>query len=211
MITATQEKNVPSPGKGPMIYFDGVILAHCNEAEWNKFKSTHTNEAILDRIVRVNVPYCLELDQESRIYQKLINHSDFDAHIAPHTIEVASMFSIMSRLKPSNKVEPLVKMKIYNGDAIIEKGRVKKVDIKDLREEARDEGMTGISTRFIMKAIDAAISDSDKNMVTPISIRDALIKPSKRSNLSMKKLEKDIFNISKKIYMKNTLEYLKKR
>ena len=106
----------------------------------------------------------------------MIKHSDFDAHIAPHTIEVASMFSIMSRLKPSNKVEPLVKMKIYNGDAIIEKGRVKKVDIKDLREEARDEGMTGISTRFIMKAIDAAISDSDKNMVTPISIRDALIK-----------------------------------
>jgi len=176
MITATQEKNVPSPGKGPMIYFDGVILAHCNEAEWNKFKSTHTNEAILDRIVRVNVPYCLELDQEVKIYQKLIKHSDFDAHIAPHTIQVASMFSVMSRLKPSNKVEPLVKMKIYNGDDIIEKGRVKKVDIKDLREEARDEGMTGISTRFIMKAIDAAISDSDKNMVTPISIRDALIK-----------------------------------
>ena len=72
MITATQEKNVPSPGKGPMIYFDGVILAHCNEAEWNKFKSTHTNEAILDRIVRVNVPYCLELDEEIKIYEKLI-------------------------------------------------------------------------------------------------------------------------------------------
>ena len=63
MITATQEKNVPSPGKQAMIYFDGVILAHCNEAEWNKFKAEHTNEAILDRIVRVNVPYCLEYDQ----------------------------------------------------------------------------------------------------------------------------------------------------
>jgi len=62
MITATQEKAVPSPGKGAMIYFDGVILAHCNEAEWNKFKSENTNEAILDRIVRVNVPYCLEVD-----------------------------------------------------------------------------------------------------------------------------------------------------
>ena len=93
-----------------------------------------------------------------------------------HLIHIASMFSIMSRLKPSNKVDPMIKMKIYNGDAIIEKGRVKKVDIKDLREEARDEGMTGISTRFIMKAIDSAISDSEKNMITPISIRDALIK-----------------------------------
>ena len=107
MITATQEKNVPSPGKGAMIYFDGVILAHCNEAEWNRFKSTHTNEAILDRIVKVNVPYCLELDEEVKIYHKMLEMSDFDAHIAPHTLEVASMFAIMSRLKPSGKVDPL--------------------------------------------------------------------------------------------------------
>ena len=176
MITATQEKSVPSPGKGPMIYFDGVILAHCNEAEWNKFKSTHTNEAILDRIVKVNIPYCLELNEEVKIYDKMLGLSDFDAHIAPHTLEIASMFSIMTRLKPSGKVDPLIKMKIYNGENIIEKGRVKKVDIKDLREESRDEGMTGISTRFIMKAIDSALSDSDNNMVTPISVRDALIK-----------------------------------
>jgi serine protein kinase len=67
-------------------------------------------------------------------------------------------------------------MKIYNGDEIVEKGLIKKVDITDLREEVEDEGMTGISTRFIMKAIDAAIADSSKNMITPISIRDALIK-----------------------------------
>ena len=176
MITATQEKNVPSPGKQAMIYFDGVIIAHCNEAEWNKFKSEHTNEAILDRIVRVNVPYSLEFEQEVKIYQKLIDRSDFDCHIAPHTLEIAGMFAVLSRLKPSNKVDPLTKMKIYNGEEIVEKGLVKKVDIKDLREEVEDEGMTGISTRFVMKAIDAALSDSSKNMITPISIRDALIK-----------------------------------
>mgnify|MGYP003673167864 FL=1 len=176
MITATQEKNVPSPGKQAMIYFDGVILAHCNEAEWNKFKSEHTNEAILDRIVRVNVPYCLEYDQEVKIYEKLIARSDFDCHIAPHTLQVAAMFSVLSRLKPSNKVDSLTKMKIYNGEEIVEKGLVKKVDIRDLREEVEDEGMTGISTRFIMKAIDAALADSTKNMITPISIRESLIK-----------------------------------
>ena len=67
-------------------------------------------------------------------------------------------------------------MKLYNGEDIIEKGNIKKVDIEDLRDETRDEGMTGISTRFIMKAIDAALSDSDKQMITPISLRDALIK-----------------------------------
>lgn len=176
MITATQEKSVPSPGKGPMIYFDGVILAHCNEAEWNKFKSENTNEAILDRIVRVNVPYCLEVSEEIKIYEKLLGLSDFDGHIAPHTLEVASMFAVLSRLHPSNKVDPLTKMKLYNGEDVIEKGTVKKIDINDLRDEVRDEGMTGISTRFIMKAIDSALSDSEKNMVTPISIRDALIK-----------------------------------
>jgi serine protein kinase len=176
MITATQEKAVPSPGKGPMIYFDGVILAHCNEAEWNKFKSENTNEAILDRIVRVNVPYCLEVSEEKKIYKKLLALSDFDGHIAPHTLEVASMFAVLSRLHPSNKVDALTKMKLYDGKDVIERGTVKKIDINDLRDEVRDEGMTGISTRFIMKAIDSALSDSDKNMVTPVSIRDALIK-----------------------------------
>jgi serine protein kinase len=176
MITATQEKAVPSPGKGAMIYFDGVILAHCNEAEWIKFKSESTNEAILDRIVRVNVPYCLEVDEEQKIYKKLLDESDFEAHIAPHTLEIAAMFSVLTRLKDSNKVDPITKMKIYNGEEIIEKGHIKKIDINDLRDEARDEGMTGISTRFIMKAIDSALADSDKNMVTPISIRDALVK-----------------------------------
>jgi serine protein kinase len=176
MITATQEKSVPSPGKGPMIYFDGVILAHCNEAEWNKFKSENTNEAILDRIVRVNIPYCLEVSHEQKIYEKMLSLSDFDGHVAPHTLEVASMFAVLSRLHLSNKVDPLTKMKIYDGKDVIEKGTVKKIDINDLRDEARDEGMTGISTRFIMKAIDSALSDSDKNMVTPVSIRDALIK-----------------------------------
>ena len=184
MITATQEKNVPAPGKQAMIYFDGVILAHCNEAEWNKFKSEHTNEAILDRIVRVNIPYSLEFEQEVKIYQKLIGRSDFNYHIAPHTLEIAAMFAVLSRLKASNKVDPLTKMKIYNGKEIVEKGLIKKVDIKDLREEVEDEGMTGISTRFIMKAIDAALADSTKNMITPISIRDSLIKQVKEQIVS---------------------------
>ena len=176
IITATQEKHVPSPGKNAMIFFDGVILAHCNEAEWNRFQSQHTNEAILDRIVKINVPYVLELDQEIKIYEKQLGRSDFKAHIAPHTIKVASMFSVMSRLKQSQKCDLLTKMKIYNGEEVIEKGRVKKIDIKDLREETRNEGMSGISTRFIMKAIDNALTDSTKGIITPISVMESLIK-----------------------------------
>ena len=177
MLTATQEKRVPSPGKNDMIYFDGVILSHCNESEWNRFKSEHTNEAILDRVLKIEVPYVLELDQEMKIYQKMIKRSDFrEAHIAPHTLKIASMFSVMSRLKPTNKCDLLTKMKIYNGEAIIEKGRVKKVDIRDLKDEAKHEGMEGISTRFVMKALDAALSDSDKDMITPINVIDSMIK-----------------------------------
>lgn len=176
MITATQEKSIPSPGKGSMIYFDGIILAHSNEAEWNKFKSDHTNEAILDRIVKVEVPYCLELDEEVKIYRKMLTHSAFDAHIAPHTIEVASMFAIMTRLAPTAKVEPLTKLRIYNGEEIVEKGSTRKVDITELREEAPREGMSGISTRFIMKAIDTALSESDHNCINPLAVLDTLVK-----------------------------------
>ena len=205
MITATQEKAVPSPGKGAMIYFDGVILAHCNEAEWNKFKSENTNEAILDRIVRVNVPYCLEVDEEQKIYKKMLDESDFDSHIAPHTLEIAAMFAVLSRLKTSNKVDPMTKMKIYNGQDIVEKGYVKKIDINDLRDEVRDEGMTGISTRFIMKAIDAALADSENNMVTPISIRDALIKQVKEQVVVEELREKYLSFLQKELHD----EYLK--
>jgi len=176
IITATQEKRVPSPGKSDMLHFDGVILAHCNEAEWNRFQSEHTNEAIMDRIVKIAVPYCLEVDQEQKIYEKMLGKSDFKAHIAPHTLKVASMFSVMSRLKDSAKCDILTKMKIYNGEEVLEKGRVRKVDIKDLREEAKHEGMDGISTRFITKALDNALTASDKNMITPISVMDSLTK-----------------------------------
>lgn len=176
IITATQEKRVPSPGKSDMLHFDGVILAHCNEAEWNRFQSEHTNEAILDRIVKISVPYCLELSQEMKIYEKMLAKSDFNAHIAPHTIKIASMFSVMSRLKPSSKADLLTKMKIYNGEEVLEKGRVKKIDIKDLREEAKNEGMDGISTRFITKALDSALSNSNKGMITPVSVMDSLTK-----------------------------------
>lgn len=179
MITATQEKSIPSPGKGSMIYFDGIILAHSNEAEWNKFKSDHTNEAILDRIVKVEVPYCLELDEEVKIYQKILRNSSFDAHIAPHTIEMASMFAILTRLSPSTKVDALTKLKIYNGEEIVEQGSTKKVDVFELREETPREGMTGISTRFIMKAIDTALSESENNCINPIAIADTLVKATK--------------------------------
>lgn len=205
MITATQEKSIPSPGKGAMIYFDGVILAHSNEAEWNKFKSDHTNEAILDRIVRIEVPYCLELNEEIKIYEKILSKSKFKAHIAPHTIEIASMFAILTRLAPSNKVDPITKLKIYNGEEILEKGMTRKIDIFELRDEAPKEGMSGISTRFIMKALDTALSDSENNCINPISVMEALIKSVKELGIGEDEKERYlrlIYDSVKKEYNK---------
>ncbi len=104
MITATQEKVIPAPGRHGMVYVDTVIVAHSNEAEWQKFRADHTNEAILDRIVVVKVPYNLRLSEEVKIYQKIIRHSDFRAHIAPHTLEIASMFAILTAPRADRQV-----------------------------------------------------------------------------------------------------------
>ena len=176
MITATQEKSIPAPGRHGMIYVDTCIVAHSNEAEWKKFKSDHTNEAILDRIVTVKVPYNLRLSEEVKIYKKLIRKSRFTADIAPHTIEVASMFAILSRLEPTNKCDLMTKLKLYNGEEVVEKGKTKRIEVSELREEAKNEGLSGISTRFIMKALDNALSDNiDDNCIHPLSVRESLV------------------------------------
>ena len=184
MITATQEKVIPAPGRHGMVYVDTVIVAHSNEAEWQKFKADHTNEAILDRIVVVKVPYNLRLSEEVRIYQKIIRHSDFHAHVAPHTLELASMFAILSRLEPTPKCDLMTKLKLYSGEEVIEKGRTKKIDVRELREDTKREGLSGISTRFIMKALDNALSDNATgSCINPINVREALISMVKETDL----------------------------
>lgn len=184
MITATQEKIIPAPGRHGMVYVDAVILAHSNEAEWQKFKGDHTNEAILDRIVVVKVPYNLRLSEEVKIYRKIIRNSDFQAHVAPHTLEVASMFAILSRLEPTPKCDLVTKLKLYNGEEVVEKGKTKKVDVQELRDDTKREGMNGISTRFIMKALDNALSDNvDGNCINPINVREALTNMVKEADL----------------------------
>lgn len=174
MITATQEKFVPAPGRHGTIYVDSVIVAHSNEAEWQKFKADHTNEAILDRIVVVKVPYNLRSSEEIKIYQKILRNSDFRAHVAPHTLEMASMFAILSRLEPTAKCDLLTKLRLYNGEEVVEKGRTKKINIQELREDTKREGLSGISTRFIMKSLDNALSESGR-CINPINVREALI------------------------------------
>ena len=183
MITATQEKVIPAPGRHGMVYVDTCIVAHSNEAEWQKFKADHTNEAILDRIVVIKVPYNLRLSEEVKIYEKILARSDFKAHIAPHTLKVASMFAILTRLEPTAKCDLMTKLKLYHGEEVVEKGRAKKLEVQELRDEAKREGMFGISTRFVMKALDNALSESPEG-ITPIHIREVMIRMIKESDFA---------------------------
>ncbi len=191
MITATQEKFIPAPGRHGTIYVDSVIVAHSNEAEWQKFKADHTNEAILDRIVVVKVPYNLRMSEEVKIYQKILRNSDFRAHVAPHTLEMASMFAVLSRLEQTPKCDLITKLRLYNGEEVIEKGRTKKINVQELREEAKREGLSGISTRFIMKALDNALSESGR-CINPINVREALINMIK---------DQDVADDTRKLYL----------
>ena len=210
MITATQEKVIPAPGRHGMVYVDTVIVAHSNEAEWQKFRADHTNEAILDRIVVVKVPYNLRLSEEVKIYQKIIRHSDFRAHVSPHTLEVASMFAILSRLEPTTKCDLMTKLKLYNGEEVVEKGKTKKIDVHELRDDTKREGMSGISTRFIMKALDNALSDNiTGNCINPITVREALINMTKEADLP-DDARKQYLDFLQDILHKEYLEILEK-
>jgi serine protein kinase len=183
MITATQEKFIPAPGRHGTVYVDTCIVAHSNEAEWQRFKGDPTNEAILDRIVVVKVPYNLRLSEEVKIYRKLLDKSDFREHIAPHTLEIAAMFAILSRLEPSNRCDLTTKMRLYNGDEVVEKGKTVKINLRELQEEARREGMFGISPRFIMKAIDNALAESPEG-INPINVRESLVNMVKAADIA---------------------------
>src|SRR6201984_757314 len=136
MITATQEKVIPAPGRHGLVYVDTVIGAHSNEAEWQKFRADNTHEAILDRIVVIKVPYNLRLSEEVKIYQKIIRNSDFRAHVAPHTLEVASMLPILSRLEPTGQCDLMTKLKLYHVEGGVGRGRTKKIDVQELKEDA---------------------------------------------------------------------------
>lgn len=184
IITATQEKFIPAPGRHGTVHVDTVILAHSNEAEWQRFKGDHTNEAILDRLVVVKVPYNLRLSEEVKIYRKLLEQSSFEGHVAPHTLEVASMFAILTRLEETNKCDLMTKLRLYNGEEVVEKGKTVKLDPRELHEESPREGMEGVSTRFIMKALDATLANHHPEGINPINLRETLVQMVKSADLS---------------------------
>jgi serine protein kinase len=154
LLTATQEQNYKGTEGFGAIPFDGLVLAHSNEAEWQAFKNNRNNEAFLDRIYIVKVPYCLRVTDEIHIYEKLlINSSLAKAPCAPDTLRMMAQFSALSRLKEPENSSIYSKMRIYDGENLKDTDPKAK-SYQEYRDFAGvDEGMTGLSTRFAFKIL----------------------------------------------------------
>ena len=154
LLTATQEQNYKGTEGFGAIPFDGVVMAHSNESEWVSFKNNKNNEAFLDRIYTVKVPYCLRLTDEIKIYDKLlVNSSLSDAPCAPDTLKMMAQFAILSRLKEPENSSIYSKMRVYDGENLKDTDPKAK-SYQEYRDYAGvDEGMTGLSTRFAFKVL----------------------------------------------------------
>ncbi len=154
LLTATQERNYKGTEAIPAIPFQGIIIAHSNESEWDTFKNNKNNEAFLDRVYSVEVPYCLQIDEEQQIYKKLLNSSTLkDAPTAPYTLDLLAQFSVLTRLETPENSNIVTKMRVYNGENVKEKdSRAKSYqEYKDLTSS--NEGFSGISTRLGYKIL----------------------------------------------------------
>ncbi|ROQ21038.1 MULTISPECIES: PrkA family serine protein kinase [Marinimicrobium] len=154
LLTATQEGNYNSTEGLSAIPFEGIILAHSNESEWQAFKNNKNNEAFLDRVYIVKVPYCLRVSEEVKIYEKLLENSSLNnAHCAPDTLRMLAKFVVLSRLKEPENSNIYSKMRIYDGESLKDTDPKAK-SIQEYRDAAGvDEGMTGLSTRFAFKIL----------------------------------------------------------
>ncbi|MEN3371548.1 PrkA family serine protein kinase [Dechloromonas sp. ZS-1] len=154
LLTATQEQNYKGTEGFGAIPFDGLVLAHSNEAEWQTFRNNRNNEAFLDRIYIVKVPYCLRVTDEMHIYEKLLANSSLTrAPCAPDTLRMMAQFSVLSRLKEPENSNLFSKMRVYDGENLKDTDPKAK-SYQEYRDFAGvDEGMTGISTRFAFKIL----------------------------------------------------------
>ena len=172
LLTATQESNyVGSENIGAMP-FQGIVLAHSNEAEWQTFKNNRNNEAFIDRICVTKVPYCLRVAEEQKIYEKLIHNSELaEAPCAPSTMEMLARFSVLSRLKEHENSNLFSKMRVYDGENVKETDPKAK-PMQEYRDAAGvDEGMDGISTRFAFKVLSSTFNyDTTEVAADPVHL-----------------------------------------
>lgn len=156
LLMATQEHNYQGTEAIPAMPYTGIIMAHSNESEWFAFRNNKTNEAFLDRVYIVDVPYCLRIDEEIQIYEKMLKGSSLSkAPIAPGTLKMLAQWSILSRLKTPENSTIFAKLRVYNGENVKDTMPNAK-SLEEYRDNAGiDEGMSGMSTRFAFKVLSA--------------------------------------------------------
>ncbi|MEL7170566.1 MAG: serine protein kinase, partial [Bacteroidota bacterium] len=169
LLGASQEHTI-KPKKFAQTYIDEVIIGHTNEPEYKRLQSNEMMEAFRDRTIKIDIPYNIRLDDEIRIYQKDFGPARVrNVHIAPHTLEVAAMWAVLTRLEEPKKagLTLLQKMKLYNGKSI---PGYTEDSIRELKEEAPREGMNGISPRYVQDKISNAL-------VSPQAIEERTVNP----------------------------------
>jgi len=174
LLTMTQEKNV-KVARFPLIYLDETILAHTNLAEFNRFLQEKENEALLDRMVIIKVPYALSYKDEARIYKKLVYGAPAfrNTHLDPHVLHLAAVFAILTRhTKPEREGLDLPKkVRIFAGEAV---EGFSDNEAARLRAEAPDEGLSGVSPRFVINALSTAITRGNAKSLTSMELLLAL-------------------------------------
>lgn len=172
LLTATQDRNYTGTKPIGSIPFDGIIMAHSNESEWSQFKNNKTNEAFLDRVYVVQVPYCTRVNEEILIYKKLLSNSDLaGAPCAPGTLEFLAQFCVMSRLEEPGNSTLFSKMRVYNGENV-KNDDPKAKPLQEYKDAAGvNEGMKGLSTRFAFKILSKTFNfDTEEVAANPIHL-----------------------------------------
>lgn len=172
LLTATQEKNYKGTEAIAAIPFQGVIVAHSNESEWDTFKNNKNNEAFLDRIYTVEVPYCLQVTEEKEIYKKLISNSTLgEAHIAPNTLQMLAEFCVLTRLESPENSLIATKMRVYDGENVKDKDTSAK-SLQEYKDSSSlNEGFFGISTRLAYKILAEVFNfDSEEVAADPVHL-----------------------------------------
>ena len=179
LLTATQESNYIGTETFGAFPYQGIVLAHSNESEWKQFKN---NEAFIDRISVIKVPYCLRATEETQIYKKLLRESELDdTPCAPETLELLSRFSVLSRLHEHENSTLYLKMRVYDGESLKDTGPQVK-SMQEYRDTAGvDEGMTGVSTRFAFKVLSETFNyDTEEVAADPVHLMYILEQAVKR-------------------------------
>ncbi len=211
LLMATQEHNYQGTEAIPAMPYTGVIVAHSNEAEWFAFRNNKTNEAFLDRVYIVNVPYCLRTDEEVKIYEKMIAGSSLaKAPCAPGTLKMLAQWSILTRLKPHENSTLWAKLRVYNGDNVKDTIPTAK-PYNEYRDAAgNDEGMAGMSTRFAFKVL-SAIYDlrPEERQANPIDLMYIIEDAVRKENLPKETTDKYLTFVKEHLHTRY-FEFLEK-